>query len=632
MDDEIIFSDHRITVSKNGDLLKLFYHIPHSLTLNLKDHKEIDNEVIRILRIRSQDEKKLFVQKEAGKIIGISRQMINRRWKIYKIKGLKEILSLKESLIKEKTIKTNPEMVDRITELYSENIFYSKDYIISKLINEGYCESIAEGSIRYALRKINGNKFIRLLRKREKKSMPELFMGPEYLIEKLFQIIETLFKKVTIAVKDEIINSHSYNYLKSFYNKIKSEIKERTKDKYRRRVKLRRDKRRNIGYVERLINNVKELFKKCPDCHDNKVSFVFKRKRYYVNKEGIKKESYSEIYKCNNRECRTKYFTVPPKGVELYARVHKDIKKMVFRWFFHLRGTLSRVNDELYEHGIKVAITTILRWIKKAGEECVDMNKLSQVEDKTQSLCLDEKWIKIRSEWKYVFTAVGAETSDLIAIELYHQKDKTCIEAFLVSLKMAGFNPYSITTDMLLGYENVVKKIFPDSIYNNCALHAERDAKKLVKKHVPNKDKYSDIKELLRKRIRILFESKNLKQVKKRYYKIIKLKEKVPKRAHCLYKMLKKYFPKLCNTVTNNKLPKTTNSVERAIGEFEEKYHLMKGFTNFYFAQFFIRSFQIYYCLRKITFGRLKNKNRLELKNNPIGKLNFGDYLTPTYH
>lgn len=43
---------------------------------------------------------------------------------------------------------------------------------------------------------------------------------------------------------------------------------------------------------------------------------------------------------------------------------------MTFRWIFHLRGSLSEVCDELNEHGIGVAPTTVLRWLKKAGEEC----------------------------------------------------------------------------------------------------------------------------------------------------------------------------------------------------------------------------------------------------------------------
>jgi hypothetical protein len=73
------------------------------------------------------------------------------------------------------------------------------------------------------------------------------------------------------------------------------------------------------------------------------------------------------------------------------------------------------------------------------------------------------------------------------------------------------------------------------------------------------------------------------------------------------------------------------NPPERAIGEFEERYQLTKGFTSFYYAQFFINTYQIYYRLRKISFGRFYGKNRLELKGNPVGKLCFSDYLTPTF-
>ena len=95
--------------------------------------------------------------------------------------------------------------------------------------------------------------------------------------------------------------------------------------------------------------------------------------------------------------------------------------------------------------------------------------------------------------------------------------------------------------------------------------------------------------------------------------------------------MLEKYYPKLCLTVLNKDVPKTTNPVERATCEFEERYQLTKGFTSFYYAQFFIKAYQIYYRLRKISFGRFRGKNRLELKGNPVGKLSFTDFLTPTF-
>ena len=72
------------------------------------------------------------------------------------------------------------------------------------------------------------------------------------------------------------------------------------------------------------------------------------------------------MYRCLNSLYRTKYFTVPPKGVELYARVHRNVKKMELHWIFHLRRPLSRVCDGLAEHGIAVSLTTVLRWAKKA--------------------------------------------------------------------------------------------------------------------------------------------------------------------------------------------------------------------------------------------------------------------------
>jgi hypothetical protein len=46
----------------------------------MKDYKELKiaiDELIRMLRMRTEDGRKYFVQKEVGRIIGVSRQMIN---------------------------------------------------------------------------------------------------------------------------------------------------------------------------------------------------------------------------------------------------------------------------------------------------------------------------------------------------------------------------------------------------------------------------------------------------------------------------------------------------------------------------------------------------------------------------
>jgi len=56
------------------------------------------------------------------------------------------------------------------------------------------------------------------------------------------------------------------------------------------------------------------------------------------------------------------------------------------RWIFHLQGSLSQVCDELAENGIVVALTTPLRWVKKAGEECVEMLRIANQEDFEQDV------------------------------------------------------------------------------------------------------------------------------------------------------------------------------------------------------------------------------------------------------
>lgn len=623
---QLIFSNEGIDVYKNTEYLELNYKTPHTIRIKLTDRQEIDNEVVRMLKMKTENRKKYFVQREVGKIIGVSRQMVNRRWQVYKQEGLLALLTGEW----EKS-KITESFLTRLGELCVENPFLSAENLIENLQQEGLCEQISITSVYNAQKQLDGRKLIELMREKANKKIPEAFMESGYMIERLFKIVEELLTKIP---KDKIqkIELQKIKYLKSYFIKASGNKKGPTeKDKYKKRKKLERDKRRNIGFIRELFRRISG-FIKCPDCHSSNIGYIFKRKRGYKDKHGRQISDYSEIYRCYNHLCITKYFTVPPKGVELYARVHKAVKKMVLRWFFHLRGSLSRVCDELKEHRIKAALTTVLRWIKKAGEECVPMHKLFNKEDWSQPLCIDEKWIKVRKKWLYVFTAVGTKVTDLLGIELFLHKDKSAMKTFLLKLKSLGFNPKGITTDLLMGYESVVKEIFPDCIYNQCVLHAERDAKRIVRKALADDGNNEGWKNRLTKRIRTLFKSKKIKQAKKRYYKIMKLKEKAPEAVWSVFDMLVRYYPKFLISVMNNDIPKTTNPVERAIGEFAERYQLTKGFTSFYFGQFFLRVFEIYYRLRKISFGRFRGKNRLELKGNPLGSLNFTEYLTPTIH
>ena len=619
-----IYRDEKVEVFRQGQELVVKFTKPHVLRLPATDRQAIDNEVIRMLRMRTEDGRKYLVQKEAGKIIGVSRQMINRRWQVYRQEGLLALLSgeWEKSQI-------TPQLLDRLAEIVVENPFGFEREIKERLQEEGVCGEISDATLYRALRQMDGRKLIKLMRKKAGKSVPEAFMQAGYMIERLFGIIDDLFTKVPKEAIDHA-NKQGLGYLKSYFRQATHNKTGPTeKDNYTQRKKLGRDKRRKIGFLKQLLARMRGV-QECPDCHSLEIKFLFKRERGYKDQKGEKIQSYSRVYRCLNRECRTKHFTRPPEGVELYARVHREVKKMMLRWSFHLRGTLSRVVDELKEHGIEVALTTVLRWIKKAGEECVNLLSLFRQEDWQQSLCIDEKWIKVRNRWCYLFTAVGARVTDLLAAELFFHKDKQAMRTFLYQLKALGFRPESITTDLLMGYEGVVQEVFPDCLYLQCVLHAGRDAKRIVRIGLPTEEDV-EWKKRLTKRIRTLFKSKNIKQVKKRYFKIMRFTEQAPDSVSGVFNMLEKYYPKLCLSVLRKDIPSTTNAVERAIGEFEERYQLTKGFTSFHYAQFFIRAYQVYYRLRKISFGPFQGKSRLELKGNPAGKLSFADFLTPTF-
>jgi len=623
MESKLIFRNRFVEAYRDNENLLIRYALPHVLRIPVGDRQAVDDEVIRMLRIDDAEGNKCLVQREVGEIIGVSRQMINRRWQVYKKEGLVALLAGEW----EKS-KITPELLDRVAEIVVENPFLYAKEIRDQLQQEGICSEISQASLLRAIKQLDGRKLIMLMRQKASKEVPQAFMEAGYMIERLFSIVEDLLTKVPEPMIDAV-GQRSLEFLRSYFTRADAHRSGPTeKDSYRARKKLKRDKRRKIAFLRDFLTGRKNEGE-CPDCHSREIKFVFKRERGYRNEKGRYISDYSRVYRCNNRQCSTKYFTRPPKGVELYARVHRNVKKMTFRWILHLRGSLSRVRDELGEHGIYVALTTVLRWLKKAGEECVNVFALSSQEDWHQPLCIDEKWIKIRDKWCYVFAAVGEYAADLLYAEVFFHQNKQAIKTFLYQLKALGFRPVSITTDLLHSYETAVAEVFPDAIYQQCVLHAGRDARRVVRLALTD-EKDREWRQKLTQRISNLFKSTKIKQVKKRYFKIMKLQEKAPDCVASVFKMLHRFYPKLCQSVSK-KVPRTTNAVERAIGELEERYQLTKGFTSFYSAQFFIKAYQIYYRLRKITFGRFRGKNRLELKGNPVGKLNFADYLTPTF-
>ncbi|RKX94773.1 MAG: hypothetical protein DRP84_06155 [Spirochaetes bacterium] len=209
MDKDIVFEDDSVKATEKDDNLEILYKKPNKITLDKNDRKDMDNELIRMLRLRLEDDKKFITQEKIGKIFGISRQMVNRRWQVYKQDGLLALLSGREE-----NFKITPELLRRLEEISVENPFLSASDIKKILISEKLCDDISEASIYSAQRQMDGRRIVELLRKKESKNIPQELSETGYLIGQLLKMIEDLFDKVPPKKKEEVLNNSLYNYLK----------------------------------------------------------------------------------------------------------------------------------------------------------------------------------------------------------------------------------------------------------------------------------------------------------------------------------------------------------------------------------------------------------------------------------
>ena len=209
MNNKVVFEDDSIKASEQENNLEILYKKPNKMLLDKNDRKDMDNELIRMLRLKSEDGKKFITQDKIGKIFGISRQMVNRRWQVYKQDGILSLLSGREE-----NFKITPELLRRLEEISVENPFLSASDIKRILISEGLCDDISEASIYSAQRQMDGRRIVELLRKKESKNIPQELSETGYLIGQLLKMIEDLFDKVPEKQKEEVLNNSLYSYLK----------------------------------------------------------------------------------------------------------------------------------------------------------------------------------------------------------------------------------------------------------------------------------------------------------------------------------------------------------------------------------------------------------------------------------
>ncbi len=506
---------------------------------------------------------------------------------------------------------------DRVLSLLAENINYTYSQINEILVEEGYLQEPNPTAVHNSMENVDLTKLLSAFRAQisGKKANEER----EYLIDKLFSLIRRLMS----YVPDDKSILLDYLEIEKQYQKHKSKTGQTHKwDQDNKGKMIDKIKSFKENLLLDLLNFGKPLVR-CPQCGSTEVKFKEKYKRSYQDADGNLKSGYTRRYLCCNSHCEAS-FSVPPADVGFFVQSALKLQayalKEIFKGLSLRDVNLNGVNGNGEAHH-----TTILRWIKNLADSMPDWVTVFGTRCSGR-VAIDEKWVKVRKKWNYVFIAIDIATLDVIHIDIYPGRTKANAKTFLSEIKAMGYQINTIVTDCCPVYDKAIPAIYPEVKHVQCVLHMGRSRRNRLMKvfgSYANED-YKKLSPL----ISAIYASRTESEFKEAWSEWEKAQKE--------YRQLEEFSQKLKHDkesirrrVLDKDAPRTSNHVERVILEFERKYVDMQKFMSFPYAQAWCKIFQVYYRLRPFQRGRNKGKSPAEALGYPVKGLEWTDFILP---
>ncbi|HMF63674.1 MAG TPA: IS6 family transposase, partial [Edaphobacter sp.] len=121
--------------------------------------------------------------------------------------------------------------------------------------------------------------------------------------------------------------------------------------------------------------------------------------------------------------------------------------------------TYRDVAEMMQERGIDVDASTIFRWVQRYAPELEKRIRWYQGY-RSGSWRVDETYVKVGGQWKYLFRAVE-KYGRLIDFMLLDRRDTRAAHCFLSKAMktMRNWPPHSITTDKLCSYPKAIRRL-----------------------------------------------------------------------------------------------------------------------------------------------------------------------------
>jgi transposase-like protein len=135
----------------------------------------------------------------------------------------------------------------------------------------------------------------------------------------------------------------------------------------------------------------------------------------------------------------------------------REVIVLCVRWYLRFKLSLRDLVEMMAERGLALAHTTIMRWVQRYAPEFVKRwNRFGLPVG--QSWRVDETYIKIRGEWRYLYRAVD-RAGKTVDFHLSAKRDVAAAKTFFAKAVKSQGVPQTVTLDGYAASHRAVREL-----------------------------------------------------------------------------------------------------------------------------------------------------------------------------
>lgn len=151
-----------------------------------------------------------------------------------------------------------------------------------------------------------------------------------------------------------------------------------------------------------------------------------------------------------------------PKHPFKWRHFQSDIILLCVRWYLRYPLSYRDLSEMMWERGLTVDHTTVYRWVQAYAPE-LDKRCRAYLKPTNDSWRVDETYIKVKSQWKYLYRAVDS-LGNTLDFMLSAKRDARAAERFFRKAMNAAHNqlPRVINVDKNAAYPKAIDELKAD--------------------------------------------------------------------------------------------------------------------------------------------------------------------------